>query len=82
MVDNPPDKKLTERETRIRDWDASFNWWVNHGNPRDSNDFPIPGKHPDPDSVWNIDQRAYCKNKKNIDWDPNGKDGEEPPEEY
>ena len=79
MVDNPH-KRLTERETMIRDWNNSFNQWVDHGNPRDSNDCPIPCKHPDPDNVWNIDQRAYCKNEKKIDWDPNGQDGEEPEE--
>ena len=75
-------KKPTERETKVRDWDASFNWWANHGTPKDSLDYPIPGPHPDKDSVWNIDQRAYCMNTKKIEWDPNAKDGDEACEEY
>ena len=54
---NSVDKVYNNPELGIydaRDWDAQYTKWT-HG----IGDAPEPGKHPDPNCIWNQDKKAY-----------------------
>ena len=43
-------------ENLTRQWDFSYNTWIEKGMPDADKNYPFPGEHPDPDHKWNKDR--------------------------
>ena len=53
------DNQTESVDQKAKQWEQTFNDWVKKGMPDNDPDAPMPGNHPNPDHLWNINGEHY-----------------------